>query len=209
MGLRLRRIPFAAFPKQQKSPPGEGEPFAALFSQRKIDLRCTAVAPPIIVMRELPHTHHCFVCGESNAVGLKLRFTTDGRVVQTRFRLRAAHIGFRGVVHGGILTTVLDEIMVWACAVPTRQFAFCAELTVRFLNPVRPDDEIIATGELLTNRKNRIFEAKGVLANSSGQPFAEATGKYLPIPKSDLTGMMTDLIGDTSWLRDGADSPAR
>ena len=79
---------------------------------------------------------------------------------------------------------------------------------MRFLNPVRPDDEIIATGELLTNRKNRIFEAKGVLANSSGQPFAEATGKYLPIPKSDLTGMMTDLIGDTSWLRDGADSPA-
>jgi uncharacterized protein (TIGR00369 family) len=161
---------------------------------------------PISVMRELPHTHHCFVCGESNAVGLKLRFTTDGKAVQTRFRLRAAHIGFRGVVHGGILTTVLDEIMVWACAVPTGRFAFCAELTVRFLNPVRPDDEIIATGELLANRKNRIFEAKGVLANSTGQPFAEATGKYLPIPKSDLTGMMTDLIGDTSWLRDGADS---
>jgi uncharacterized protein (TIGR00369 family) len=160
-------------------------------------------------MRELPHTHSCFVCGESNAVGLKLRFTTDGRVVQTRFRLRPTHIGFRGVVHGGILTTVMDEIMVWACAVPTRRFAFCAELTVRFLNPVRPDDEILATGELLTNRKNRIFEARAVLANPAGQPFAEATGKYLPIPKSDLTGMMTDLIGDTSWLRDGADSPAR
>ena len=160
-------------------------------------------------MRELPHTHTCFVCGESNAVGLKLRFTTDGRVVHTRFRLRAAHIGFRGVVHGGILTTVLDEIMVWACAVPTGQFAFCAELTVRFLNPVRPDDEIIATGELLANRKNRIFEAKGVLANSAGQLFAEATGTFLPIPKTDLTGMMTDLIGDTSWLKVGADSPAR
>ena len=160
-------------------------------------------------MRELPHTHHCFVCGESNAVGLKLRFTTDGRVVHTRFRPRTAHIGFRGIVHGGLLTTVLDEIMVWACAVPTRRFAFCAELTVRFLNPVRPDDEIVATGELLTNRKNRIFEAKAVLASPAGQPFAEATGKYLPIPKSDLTGMMTDLIGDTSWLRDGADSPAR
>jgi uncharacterized protein (TIGR00369 family) len=158
-------------------------------------------------MRELPHTHSCFVCGESNAVGLKLRFTTDGRVVHTRFRLRAAHIGFRGVVHGGILTTVLDEIMVWACAVPTGQFAFCAELTVRFLNPVRPDDDIIATGELVANRKNRIFEAKGVLANSSGRPFAEATGKYLPITKGDLTGMMTDLIGDTSWLKTGADLP--
>jgi len=163
---------------------------------------------PIAVVRELPHTHFCFVCGESNAVGLKLRFTTDGRVVQTRFRLRDTHIGFRGVVHGGILTTVMDEIMVWACAVPMRRFAFCAELTARFLNPVKPDDEIIATGELLANRKNRIFEAKAVLASPSGQTFAEATGKYFPIPKNDLTGMMTDLIGDTSWLESGDNSPA-
>ena len=158
-------------------------------------------------MRELPHTHSCFVCGESNGVGLKLRFTTDGRVVQTRFRLRAAHIGFRGVVHGGILTTVLDEIMVWACAVPTRRFAFCAELTTRFLNPVRPDDEIVATGEMLSNRRNRIFDAKAALTDPSGQIFAEATGKYLPIPKEDLAGMMTDLIGDTNWLRDGGNAP--
>ncbi len=97
--------------------------------------------------------------------------------------------------------------MVWACAVPTGQFAFCAELTVRFLNPVHPDDEIFATGELVTNRKNRIFEARGVLANASGQPFAEATGKFLPIPKSDLSEMMTDLIGDTSWLRTGGAAP--
>jgi acyl-coenzyme A thioesterase PaaI-like protein len=158
-------------------------------------------------MRELPHTHFCFVCGESNASGLKLRFTTDGRTVQTRFRLRDAHVGFRNVVHGGILTTVLDEIMVWACAVPTRRFAFCAELTVRFANLVRPDDEIIASGELLANRKNRVFEAKAVLTSSSGELFAEARGKYLPIPKKDLTGMMTDLIGDTSWLEAGDDSP--
>jgi uncharacterized protein (TIGR00369 family) len=159
-------------------------------------------------MRELPHTHHCFVCGESNASGLKLRFATDGRVVQTRFRLRDVHIGFRNVVHGGILTTVLDEIMVWACAVPTRRFAFCAELTVRFVNPVRPEDEITATGELLANRKNRIFEAKAALTNPAGRLFAEAAGKYLPIPKHDLTGMMTDLIGDISWLEAGDDSPA-
>ena len=165
-----------------------------------------AVTPPISVMRELPHTHSCFVCGENNAIGLKLRFTTDGRTVQTRFRLRDTHIGFRGVVHGGILATVMDEIMVWACAVPTRRFAFCAEMTTRFLNPVRPDDEIIATGELVTNRKNRIFDAKAVLASPSGQVFAEGTGKYFPIPKNDLPGMMTDLIGDTSWLEDSAGS---
>src|ERR1043166_7562515 len=67
-------------------------------------------------MRTLPHTHSCFVCGESNPVGLKLRFETDGRIVQTRFVPRAEHVGFRQTVHRGIIATLLDQIMAWAGA---------------------------------------------------------------------------------------------
>jgi uncharacterized protein (TIGR00369 family) len=151
-------------------------------------------------MQTLPHTRSCFVCGEANPAGLKLRFETDGRVVQTRFRPRAEHVGFRQTVHGGLIATLLDEIMVWACAVQTRQFAFCAELNVRFLGPLRPNDEVTAVGELTANRKNRIFEAKAVLQSFSGQTLAEATGKYLPIKASDLSEMVTDFVGDPSWL---------
>ncbi|MCU0784624.1 MAG: PaaI family thioesterase [Verrucomicrobia bacterium] len=151
-------------------------------------------------MRELPHTHSCFVCGESNPLGLKLRFETDGRIVQARFRLRPEHIGFKNVVHGGLLATVLDEIMVWACAVQTRQFAFCAELNVRFLKPLPPGEEVLVTGELTANRKNRIFEAKAAVQNVAGTTLAEATGKYLPIQAADVTEMLTELVGDASWL---------
>ena len=151
-------------------------------------------------MRELPHTHSCFVCGESNAVGLRLRFETDGRVVQTRFRPRPEHIGFKGVMHGGLIATVLDEIMVWACAVGTRKFAFCAELKVRFMSPVQPGAEVIASGELSANRKNRIFEAKAALRSLSGATLAEATGKYLPVKTDDVMAMATDFVGDATWL---------
>src|SRR3990172_3207672 len=132
-------------------------------------------------MKELPHTHSCFVCGESNPQGLKLRFETDGRIVRARFRPRPEHVGFKNVVHGGLIATVLDEIMVWACAVQTRQFAFCAELNMRFINPLPPGAEVIVTGELTANRKNRLFEAKAAARNGSGQSLAEATGKYLPL----------------------------
>ncbi len=151
-------------------------------------------------MRELPHTRSCFVCGESNAAGLRLRFETDGRVVQTRFRAQPEHIGFKGVMHGGLIATVLDEIMVWACAVGTRKFAFCAELKVRFMNPVQPGAEVIASGELSANRKNRIFEAKADLRSPSGAPLAEATGKYLPIKAGDVSAMAADFLGDASWV---------
>jgi len=154
-------------------------------------------------MKELPHTHSCFVCGESNPLGLKLRFKTDGRIVQTRFRPRPEHIGFKNVVHGGILATVLDEIMVWVCAVQTRKFAFCAEFSVRFLNPVSPDEEVMVSSELTANRKNKIFEAKATARHVAGQSLAEATGKYLPIRDADVTEMLAEIVGDASWVLDG------
>ncbi len=151
-------------------------------------------------MKELPHTRSCFVCGESNPIGLKLRFQTDGRIVQCRFVPRAEHVGFRQTVHGGLLATLLDEVMVWACAVQTRRFAFCAELKVRYLNPVQPNQEVRASAELAANRRDRIFEAQAELRNAAGLVLAAATGKYLPIKHADLSEMVTDLVGDAGWV---------
>jgi uncharacterized protein (TIGR00369 family) len=151
-------------------------------------------------MKVLPHTHSCFVCGESNSSGLNLRFETDGRIVQTRFTPGKEHIGFKQVVHGGILSTVLDEIMVWACAVPTRRFAYCVELNVRFLKPARPGEEIFATAELVQNRRDKVFEAKGELKNAAGEILSSATGKYFAVKPVDLADMATDFVDDPSWV---------
>lgn len=155
-------------------------------------------------MKVLPHTHSCFVCGESNPLGMKLRFETDGRVVQSHLVLMPEHIGFKGTIHGGILSTILDEVMVWACAVQTKRFAFCGELAVRFLHPARPGEEALVVGELVTNRRNKLFEAKAELRQATGKILASATGKYLPIQATDIGEMVTDFIGDPSWLFDEA-----
>jgi uncharacterized protein (TIGR00369 family) len=155
-------------------------------------------------MKELPHTHSCFVCGESNPIGLKLRFETDGHIVQTRFVARPEHVGFRQTVHGGLIATLLDEIMVWACAVGTKRFAFCAELNVRFQNPLRPGEQVLATAELLQNRRGKIFEAKGELRSAAGELLlASATGKYLPIKEEMATELAEDFVGNAQWLRRG------
>ena len=151
-------------------------------------------------MTPLPHTHSCFVCGEANAHGLRLRFHTDGRVVHTRFTPRAEHIGFKGVTHGGLLATVLDEVMVWAVAVATRRFAYCAEMTVRFQRPARPGEELSATAQLVADRRGKIFETRGELCTADGSVIATATGKYLPIPEAEVGGMLTELVGDLTWL---------
>jgi uncharacterized protein (TIGR00369 family) len=148
----------------------------------------------------LPHTRSCFVCGESNPIGLKLRFETDGRIVRAHFRPRAEHVGFKQIIHGGLISTLLDEIMVWACAVQTRRFAFCAELNVRFLNPVHPSEDLTAIGELVSNRRDKVFEAKAELKNQAGLILACATGKYLPVKNVDSIEMATDFVGDPGWV---------
>jgi uncharacterized protein (TIGR00369 family) len=147
-------------------------------------------------MKALPHTHSCFVCGEDNPIGLRLRFETDGRLVQTRFVPRPEHIGFKQTIHGGLIATLLDEIMVWACAVQTKRFAFCAELTIRFLKPARPNEELTATAELTANRRDRIFEAKAQLCNAQGLLLATSTGKYLPLKDELAADMASDFVQD-------------
>jgi len=151
-------------------------------------------------MKTLPHTRSCFVCGESNPAGLKLRFETDGRVVRTRFTPKPEHVGFKQVIHGGILATLLDEIMVWACAVQTKRFAFCVELNVRFVNPARPGEAIIASAELTADRRGKIFAAKSELRNLQDEVLATATGRYWPMAEAAVAEMAADFVGDPGWV---------
>ncbi|MFT4692129.1 MAG: hypothetical protein ACJASX_001593 [Limisphaerales bacterium] len=151
-------------------------------------------------MRALPHTHSCFVCGERNVHGLQLRFETDGTLVKTKFTPGEEHIGFQNVTHGGILATVLDEIMVWACAVATRRFAYCAEMSVRFQKPAIPNQQYEVVARMDENRKGRILVASGEIVDEGGAVLAQATGKYRPLDPAQAKGMLSDVVGDISWL---------
>ena len=151
-------------------------------------------------MKELPHTRSCFVCGESNPIGFNLRSETDGRTVRARVVFGDGHVGFKQTIHGGLTATLLDEIMTWACAVQGKRFAYCAELNVRYLLPVRPCEQLVATAELIANRRGRLFETKADLRNESGAILAAATGKYLPLKDTDAAGMATDFVGDIGWV---------
>lgn len=151
-------------------------------------------------MQKLPHTRSCFVCGESNPLGLQLRMETDGRVVHVKYVPKPEHNGFKQVVHGGVLATVLDEIMVWACAVETKRFAFCAELNVRFRQPARPGEPALGRAELVENRRNRILTAKAELRTESGELLVEATGKYMPIGEELTAELLADVVPEAgTW----------
>ena len=158
-------------------------------------------------MKELPHTRSCFVCGDANPLGFNLRSQTDGRVVRTTVVFRAGHVGFKETIHGGLTATLLDEIMTWACAVQAKRFAYCAELNVRYPHPVRPGQQLVATAELVANRRGRLFEASAELKDEAGTVLASATGKYLPLEDPDAVGMAADFVGDLTWVFESLREP--
>ncbi len=151
-------------------------------------------------METLPPTKSCFVCGHLNSAGLRLRFETDGRIVRTQLVMQPAHVGFKDTVHGGLISTVLDEVMTWACGVKTKRFAYCAELTVRFHHPARPGVPLVATGELVHDRRGRLFEARADMRDDQNVLLASATGKYMPIADQTAAAMLVDLEGSPGAL---------
>ena len=162
--------------------------------------------PPI----PLPRTHGCFVCGVSNPLGLGLSLHTDLKQVQARWRFRREHAGFLDTVHGGLLSTVLDELMVWGCGQETRQLSYCAEMTVRFLRPVAPETEVVGTGWMTENRRGRILLAAAEIRDAAGELVGAATGKYMPMKGELPEQMLADFLdGRSPWesLPGGAATP--
>src|SRR6187402_2741918 len=132
---------------------------------------------------ELPHTAGCLVCGRQNVHGLGLSLHVDeaSGVVTVSFTPRPEHIGFEGIVHGGVLATVLDEAMVWAATWAGKRFCVAGEMTVRFREPARPGDRLLCTTRVEQSRSRLITTTGEITRIGDRATIATATGKYVPL----------------------------
>lgn len=143
-------------------------------------------------MQTLPNTKNCFACGLENRAGLRMSLHADERGVRAEFIPRAEHAGFTHAVHGGITTTALDELMAWAVIASTRRPAYSAEFTVRFTRPIAIGERTVVTAEVVSNRRNRLFETRGEVRNERGELCAAATGKYLALDETTAREALAD-----------------
>jgi uncharacterized protein (TIGR00369 family) len=114
----------------------------------------------------------CFCCGSRNPDGLGLEFEFDGREVSTTVSFPKKFQGYRDIVHGGLLSTVLDEVMV-TLLIKMGQLAATAELSVRFLKPLRVGDPIEVRAWLLESR-GRVFRVAAAATLKDGTEVARA-----------------------------------
>jgi uncharacterized protein (TIGR00369 family) len=152
---------------------------------------------------ELPHTAGCIACGRQNVHGLGLSLHVDeaSGIVRTQFSPRPEHIGFEGIIHGGVLATVLDEAMVWAATWAGKRFCVAAEVSVRFRKSAAVGRELRCEARVEGAGKRpgtpRLLHAEGrIIEVDGGAVVAEATGKYMPIPPERNRAVIETLVDE-------------
>ncbi len=131
-------------------------------------------------MKKLRDNESCFVCGRNNPLGLSVSFEINSveRTISATFTPSDRHQGYEGIVHGGILSSLLDEAMAkltFSLGIP----ALTAEMTVTFKNPAAPGNRLTVSGRILDETR-RLIRAEARIERGP-VVIAEATAKLLRI----------------------------
>ncbi len=141
----------------------------------------------------LPWTRSCFVCGEDNPYGLHLRLRIESGRVFLDYTPREADLGYKHIVHGGIMVTLLDEAMTWAAIVAARRVCVAAELVTRLRKPVQVGQPLRVEG-WVTRGTSRLILTEGRILNAEGQALLTAQGKYMPMPREQIELTQKDFV---------------
>ena len=135
-------------------------------------------------MRARTDADHCFVCGPKNPIGLRIPFVFDNGVCRGEFVPNSDHAGFDGVTHGGIIFSVLDDLMAnWLYLQNGR--GFTAKCDIRFRDPL-PVGEKIAVECHLKRRKGRLLQLESKALGDDGRVVAEAEASFMIDDYGDL-----------------------
>lgn len=122
--------------------------------------------------------HRCFACGALNEHGIHLGLHVDGDRCWTELALPDRFQGWDGIAHGGIICTILDEVMAWSLAA-TDNWGLTARMNVEFKRPVRLGVPIRAEGWTIAQRRRIIDTAANLVDLATGDVLATATGMYV------------------------------
>jgi uncharacterized protein (TIGR00369 family) len=131
-------------------------------------------------MPRLVDDRYCFVCGVRNPIGLHVRTEREEGVCLLRWTPSREYQGFQDVLHGGIISALLDEAMAHA-VLTVAPGAATAALEVSFQKPTRTDREVLVSARV-EERKGRIVKAAGSLSQE-GETRASARGTFLVVAK--------------------------
>ncbi|GHV45126.1 phenylacetic acid degradation protein [Synergistales bacterium] len=133
-------------------------------------------------MKKLTGSKECFVCGQHDSnprsLGLSLFWDEENKEVNIPFCPDDTWCGYSGVVHGGIIASVLDDAMGWAAKQTIGDWSVTADFHIRYRKPTLIGGEYVIKGrvEEVTGRKTK---TTAVLLDGSGNVLADSDAVYV------------------------------
>jgi len=127
---------------------------------------------------EIPNMEQnmCFGCGPQNDHGIKMKFYGNDKLVYSNVIIPEYMIGWKNLVHGGILSTILDECMGRCAMFLLRKFAFTKNITVNYHKPVMAGEMLKVESEIKEHISDRDVCMLGRVFNSKGELSTTSTG---------------------------------
>ena len=137
------------------------------------------------MMKKLPRYSDCFICGKENHAGTDVTFTVSGDGVECEYVTDKKHIGYKDVLHGGVIAALLDECMGWAVSVHKKAMCVTGELTIRYKALLPVNTLVIVKGFVSSRQDERGEYCRGYghIEDQSGKIYAKARGLFFPLPE--------------------------
>jgi len=132
-------------------------------------------------IKQLPNRgyHKCFGCGPGNPTGLQMKFFSDDKSVFSRVKVPDHLVGWDNLVHGGILSTILDEIMGWSAMYLLKKLNLTKSMTVDFIKPVFEGMELKVEGSVFEKRSEKEAVMQGRIYNNEGVLCTKSKGIFV------------------------------
>jgi len=121
----------------------------------------------------------CFGCGQENPIGLKLSFQWDGKTARAEFTPTKFYQGWSGLVHGGIIMSILDEAMAYA-ALFEGMNCVTAKMQVKLRRPASIGEPLIITSSTI-KKARKLIETRAAISLKDGTLIAEGTATQFVI----------------------------
>ncbi len=118
----------------------------------------------------------CFVCGDKNPIGLNVPFYVRGDRVVAEYTAGPNFEGYKDILHGGILSSLLDEVMIRS-VLALGIYGLTSEIKVKFRKMVKIGEKLSLEGWLVED-KGRILTAEGKITNQKNEVVAKGEGKF-------------------------------
>ena len=122
--------------------------------------------------------YDCFGCSPDNPIGLHMEFFEDGDEVVSFWRPQEHFQGWVDTLHGGIISTLIDEIAAWVVSRKIQAAGVTSRLSVAFKKPVLTTDTQLTLRAHITDQKRNFITIHVTLENSQNQLCAEGDVIY-------------------------------